>query len=219
MPSPVRAALIFAGILPLCVGCAAPETRVGEETGCLAGGCHTAVVAGPNLHLPVAAGGCGACHIQTDRNHPDEEGREFAPVQGAGPVFCFECHLERDPAPAFVHRPYGAGMCQECHENHGSLFRPLMKRDVNGLCLYCHRDLAARIEMCRFTHDPIHSETCVVTCHDPHASDVEPFLRSEDEALCRECHRTLTSCPGGEASCTSCHHVHAANNRWLLRDR
>ena len=163
-------ALFCAFTLGLHGGCGAPTppapvrpTEVAVSSGgegCLTRECHRAVLSGPNLHLPAKDMNCGLCHRRNDRNHPDGTWWEFDRVAWGGRVFCFDCHGESDPKPSFTHRPYEAGLCHECHESHGSTIRPLLKRDVNGLCLYCHRDLAARLERGRITHGAVKEETC-----------------------------------------------------------
>jgi predicted CXXCH cytochrome family protein len=146
---------------------------------------------------------------------------EFEAITGKDRAFCMGCHPEVGPRPAFSHKPYAVRQCRECHESHGSQIRPLMKRDINGLCCYCHRDVAARLENCRFIHGAVDEESCVDTCHDPHESDNPSLLRKEADDLCLDCHDTpAAGSPHplfSEGGCVGCHYPHAGNMPGLLR--
>lgn len=218
------------GIFAVVASCRAPDTAGrGRERftssaiqeNCLTKECHREVASAAQVHAPVRDQPCGFCHRPIDSNHPDGPGMEFESILGRNPDFCIGCHLELEPRPAYTHTPYRMRHCRECHEVHGSPVAPLMKRDVNGICLYCHRDTAARIENCRITHGAIGEETCTDTCHDPHEAEVPAFLREEAGKLCLTCHGIPgdpSHPPESEDRCITCHYPHAGNIPGLVRD-
>jgi predicted CXXCH cytochrome family protein len=206
-----------------------------ETGGCLNGRCHSSVVAASRVHEPVAEGECAACHerLEGQQGHPDGYGPEFGTVMVRSPLVCFDCHDRANVRPMNEHKPWRMGHCRECHETHGSEEPSLLKRDVNGLCLYCHRDLAARIDRATVSHVTA-DQSCVSTCHFPHRSGRRRLLRETEEVICTSCHRISAGCGALVESdnarsggvCTSCHYPHASvlpnmlkKNRFLPRFR
>lgn len=221
------ASLCFITALFAALSCGAPDrVRQGgaggaappSGDGCVTRECHSSVLSAPFLHTPVEEQPCAFCHSTVAVDHLKSMGMEFVVPRGQT-VACVECHARTEPRPAYSHKPYAMDGCRECHEVHGSTIRPLMKRDINGLCSYCHRDVAARIESCKVTHGAVSEGTCVDTCHDPHEADRPRLLRRDKKDLCTECHDTGPGCgAGGENSCLDCHFVHAGNRPGMLRD-
>jgi predicted CXXCH cytochrome family protein len=189
--------------------------------GCLAKECHRPIIGSPYLHAPVAEQPCGFCHRAVEGDHPEGLGMEFEAIMGRDRAFCMSCHPEAGPRPAFSHKPYNLRQCRECHEIHGSSIRPLMKRDINGLCSYCHRDIAARLENCRYVHGAVEEESCVDTCHAPHESDNPSLLRKEADELCLDCHDAPAAGSShpffSEGGCVGCHYPHAGNMPGMVR--
>lgn len=198
-----------------------PGTRHGEsglaESGCLTKNCHASVLSASRLHRPARDGECAVCHEQIRSDHPDGEGWEFGRVMGRNPLVCFDCHFVIENNPVNEHKPWRTGHCMECHEPHGSDLPALARKGVEGLCLYCHQDLAARLERVSVRHGD-EDESCVTTCHAPHSSEFRSLLRQPQEVLCVTCHETSESCLSGsspgtgnrEGACTTCHFAHGS---------
>jgi predicted CXXCH cytochrome family protein len=195
----------------------------GEGTGsappgnCLGRACHSSILSRPYLHTPAGDGRCGICHERARSDHPRGEGPEFRRVMASSPLVCYDCHYGYEDAPQTAHTPWRMGQCMECHEPHGSEIPALVKKEVNGLCLYCHRDLAARLERTRFGHGA-DGENCVSSCHAAHWSEQRHLLREKEETLCVSCHGTSEGClqPGNDnaastgGTCTGCHFPHGS---------
>lgn len=117
------------------------------------------------------------------------------------------------PAARFFreHGPYGARLCNTCHESTASNSY-VVPRDQ--LCAQCHT-----FEPKRFQHDPF--EDCL-GCHDPHSSAYRYLLLAAPNQVCADCHDAATlpedaSHTDPEKLCVTCHDPHQSDKEDLLR--
>lgn len=135
----------------------------------------------------------------------------------------------------YVHGPYAADACDQCHEmaaggfGFGSRASQTQKNIIPGrfvlppeeICVVCHvskGNAAAQAAGLRL-HGP--AWNCVL-CHHPHHSREPYFLKVEAGQLCQQCHR-----PGyihdaglheGLEDCLECHNPHMGRDANMLRD-
>ena len=148
---------------------------------------------------------------------------------------CLACHKNNDHRRmnwAFAtHRKAGLE-CRHCHGIHstevhlqaGPEFKGpnigLWKSDPkSALCMTCHKDVAARMNMP--SHHPVkEGGLSCVNCHNPHGSK-ETTLAGPTEQ-CTRCHQNVRGpkvfehAPVAE-DCTICHNPHGSPNRRLLQ--
>ncbi|MFN7953263.1 MAG: cytochrome c3 family protein [bacterium] len=139
---------------------------------------------------------------------PPEEGPS-APLQDSALIT-----NQRERAIRGTHGPYGARMCNACHESiaNNKLVAPREK-----LCVRCH-DLELDA---RYVHGPLASGGCTV-CHDPHSSRYRFLLVAEPETFCLHCHdreavARVEAHHETDAHCTTCHDAHKSNKKFLLK--
>ena len=142
---------------------------------------------------------------------------------------CATCH--KDIRQQFNRRshmplPEGVVSCVDCHNQHGSLSKPLLKTDtVNETCYQCHAEKRGPM---LFEHAPVR-ENCL-NCHTPHGSNQHALLVAPIPMLCQQCHShtrhpndlfTTGSLATGSLpderlmarGCISCHsQIHGSNN-------
>ncbi len=89
----------------------------------------------------------------------------------------------------------------------------------SALCMTCHTDVAARMNMP--SHHPVkEGGLSCVSCHDPH-SGKQTALAGKN-AHCAKCHQAVAGpkvfehAPVAE-DCTTCHNPHGSPNRRLLQ--
>lgn len=174
------------------------------------------------VHRPVADGECTGCHDPHSSDH------RFLLVEDPAGGLCLQCHpAEEFGSKKYVHGPVADAACIVCHEAHSSWNWKLLAKKPQELCVLCHQDVVARLEVARHPHEPAVAGRCD-TCHDPHASDHPAQLRAGVPQLCFSCHehaaiqRLVESSPrvhgviNSEESCTACHTGHGSSIPKLL---
>jgi DmsE family decaheme c-type cytochrome len=100
---------------------------------------------------------------------------------------CAQCH--RDVRLEFNRRshmplPEGQMSCDDCHNPHGSITRPLLKTNtVHETCYQCHAEKRGPF---LYEHPPVR-ENCL-NCHTPHGSNQNTLLVAAVPFLCQQCH-------------------------------
>lgn len=174
------------------------------------------------VHQPVADGDCTGCHDPHGSDH------RFSLLDDPVGGLCGRCHKpEEFTGKKHVHGPVAAGACILCHEVHSSWHPRLLVKPEQDLCVSCHEDVIADLELYRHVHPPVVQGRCA-TCHDPHASDHPAQLRRGAPEICFSCHehdaikrKVETSqhqhgALGTEVSCTGCHAGHGSAMPKLL---
>ncbi|MFB3921722.1 MAG: DmsE family decaheme c-type cytochrome [Terriglobia bacterium] len=136
------------------------------------------------------------------------------------PDLCFTCHrtIQAQFALPTHHRvPEGFIKCTDCHNAHGTLQRPLLKKSNWEACVACHAEKRGPFV---FEHAAVKVEGCTI-CHTPHGSVTRNLLtRREDRFTCLECHVDphAANVPHGRlgfqtrGECVRCHvMVHGSN--------
>jgi predicted CXXCH cytochrome family protein len=104
------------------------------------------------------------------------------------PDLCFSCHRTIQALFALPthHRvPEGLMKCTDCHNPHGTLQRPLLRKSNWEACVACHTEKRGPWV---FEHAAVKVEGCTI-CHTPHGSVTRNLLtRREDRFTCLECH-------------------------------
>ncbi len=144
---------------------------------------------------PATAGAaltCSSCH----NPHADNYKNLLA---SQGPNLCFTCHGDKKAfyvpsAHNEVIRRGGVGLCQNCHQVHGSDYRPLLIKDSISICKDCHPDWAHEK-----TSHPVGEGytdelmgtrlTCSSSCHNPHGTRYRNMLEQVPDGLCLKCHK------------------------------
>jgi DmsE family decaheme c-type cytochrome len=188
---------------------------VAEHVGCE--GCH-----GPGS-LHVGAGGDSTdAGFHTIRNFRKISADEVVRT-------CRGCHAggEQMYWDHSTHAKNGVG-CLQCHSIHHSQTDAeaalLKTRDVNQLCISCHKD--KRTAMARSAHMPLRegSMTCA-DCHNPHGAPSEHMIRAATtNDLCYKCHADkrgpfLWDHAPVREDCLNCHQPHGSNNDKVLASR
>jgi predicted CXXCH cytochrome family protein len=136
------------------------------------------------------------------------------------PDLCFGCHKTiqaQFALPAHHRVPEGQIKCTDCHESHGTMNRPLLKKANFEVCVGCHAEKRGPF---LYEHASVKVEGCTA-CHSPHGT-VEPhlLLRREGRFLCLQCHvnPSATNVPHSRLSfqtrgdCVRCHvQIHGTN--------
>lgn len=144
---------------------------------------------------------------------------------------CYTCHQQQRAEfrkRSHMPLPEGKMSCEDCHNPHGSITRPLLKADsVNALCYQCHTEKRGPFI---WEHAPVR-ESCL-NCHTPHGSNNDKLLAVSRPQLCQQCHVstrhpndlfTSAQLPGGRVeninerllarSCQNCHtQIHGSNS-------
>ncbi|HET9033897.1 MAG TPA: DmsE family decaheme c-type cytochrome [Dokdonella sp.] len=100
---------------------------------------------------------------------------------------CAQCH--KDIRLQFNRRshmplPEAQMSCDDCHNPHGSITKPLLKTNtVNETCYQCHAEKRGPFI---FEHAPVR-ESCL-NCHTPHGSNQHALLVAPVPFLCQQCH-------------------------------
>lgn len=136
------------------------------------------------------------------------------------PDLCFSCHrtIQAQFALPTHHRvPEGFIKCTDCHNAHGTLQRPLLRKSNWEACVACHTEKRGPFV---FEHAPVKVEGCTI-CHTPHGSVSRNLLtRREDRFTCLECHvdPQTVNVPHGRfgfqnrGECVRCHAtIHGSN--------
>jgi predicted CXXCH cytochrome family protein len=119
----------------------------------------------------------------------------------AAPGLCWDCHKKEDFANRFLHGPFAAGACLQCHSPHKSRHAKLLLDSPAELCAGCH-DATTFAGLAR--HREEEGEDCT-RCHSPHSApksyllkaDPDPESESESESVPElEFEPTPVSAPG-----------------------
>ena len=143
------------------------------------------------------------------------------------PDLCFGCHrtIQAQFALPTHHRvAEGLMKCTDCHNAHGTLNRPLLKKTNWEVCVSCHVEKRGPYV---FEHAVVKVEGCVA-CHSPHGSVTRNnLLRREGRFLCLQCHVNpfAPNVPHGRlgfqtrGECVRCHAtIHGSNvNEFFLQ--
>ena len=144
---------------------------------------------------------------------------------------CYSCHQQQRAEfrkRSHMPLPEGKISCEDCHNPHGSITRPLLKADsVNAVCYACHAEKRGPFI---WEHAPVR-ESCI-NCHTPHGSNNDKLLAVSRPQLCQQCHTSTlhpndlfvaSQLPGGKVeninerllarSCQNCHtQIHGSNS-------
>lgn len=203
--------------------------------------CHSddieAWQAKPIQHLPARNGECSACHSphqspngsllakatnELCQGCHDPAGIPSEPHRGINlaSADCSQCH---DPhasdrkglIKSNAHPPFSDGSCDACHTGPGSVTLTAAQPD---LCLVCHEDLQAQLDM-TVPHAPAVGGECTA-CHNAHTSNEQHLLNGKLRTLCQECHEPTAGAhrhgPYEEGNCERCHEPHGSDNPALL---
>jgi predicted CXXCH cytochrome family protein len=173
------------------------EESLGQANPCYT--CHKKMINLAYVHGPAGTFSCVYCH----------SGREQSKYKTArrDAELCGECHVEQVAAfkkHKLQHGPVEAGMCEICHDPHGSANPAQLRAPINVLCLSCHEEVGKGIHVIAtqagghpLTDKPDPSRpgtgrmlSCV-SCHDPHAADYRYYFQgnaSTSMELCQLCH-------------------------------
>ncbi len=185
---------------------------VAEQVGCE--GCH-----GPGSAHAAASGDRSDPGFATIRNF-----KALAPEQAS--ETCRGCHTAGDQL-YWDQSPHARRdvACTTCHSIHHSpaeaTTRLLAKKNVNELCLGCHRD--KRQMLARTGHMPLREGgmSCV-DCHSPHGTAGPNQVRAaSNNDLCTQCHADkrgpfLWEHAPVRENCLTCHEPHGSNNDKVL---
>jgi predicted CXXCH cytochrome family protein len=136
------------------------------------------------------------------------------------PDLCFGCHkaIQAQFALPTHHRvPEGLMKCTDCHDAHGTLNRPQLRKVNFEVCAGCHTEKRGPF---LYEHAAVKVEGCTA-CHSPHGTvERNMLLRREGRFLCLQCHvdPAAINVPHGRlgfptrGECVRCHAViHGSN--------
>jgi len=207
--------------------CLAPAPALAQAPAAPANGnavCNTCHVAYAGHKVNRYHSDCAACHTLTDPKHLTEGGKN---VKFPASDNCMTCHTSNDHERmnwSFSAHKKAQVECRDCHGMH-SPKKPkqfnlgLWKTDKQStVCMDCHQDIAARLNMP--SHHPVKEGalTCV-SCHDPHNDKKLHLVNKNDQ--CYTCHQAIRGPKVFEHApvvedCMTCHNPHGTPNRRLL---
>ena len=169
------------------------------------------------VHKPVTDKECDKCH---DPHGSDYRLQLLGDPSGS---LCFPCHKpeEYGGVQKVDEEVVAVGRCDVCHESHSTWLPRLLSKEVQQLCLSCHEDLRARMELIGRSHAPVMQGQCL-DCHDAHTTEHPGQLRKDAPELCYLCHdhdniRTLIETSPvvhgalkRKESCHACHVGHGS---------
>jgi len=240
-------ALIGSSLLML-IGARTPSsqampTNVGSET---CKGCHeaqwTAFQQNPHYRAEIDAAviadqtGCESCHgpgslhveAAGDKSNPGfasiRNFKKMKPDQAS--AICATCHKSGQQfhwdQSAHARNDVSCVQCHSVHHPQNPGAGPMLNaKDVNHLCITCHKD--KRTAMARSGHMPLKegSMNCA-DCHNPHGSPAKNMLRAATtNDLCYTCHADkrgplLWEHAPVREDCLNCHQPHGSNNDKVL---
>lgn len=135
--------------------------------------CHKNITKEKYAHAPAANWLCTSCHDKKNQSkYLTQE-----PVNGS----CFECHEENQElwsAAKYHHEPLDSGDCSRCHNPHASPYAMFIRKEVNEICLGCHKEQNSRArEKERSGCMGVDESQKCTSCHTPHASNQPFFLK------------------------------------------
>lgn len=152
-------------------------------------------------------------------------------------------HIFQEPK-FFIHGPFGAGECDECHANDSTRsfriggvakavttkskpgFGSRLALPIDKLCVTCHTDktdpFARSLNMSM--HEPVATGMCV-KCHHPHKSPRQYMLtgKNSNDMCATACHtddgfqETPAHTEDKDRDCLECHNPHIGKTAKLLR--
>lgn len=175
------------------------NTSVGKANPCYT--CHKKMMNTDYVHGPAGTFSCAYCHALQG------EPKYATPKRDA--ALCGECHVEKVKQfkeMKMRHGPIDAGMCELCHDPHGSATIAQLKMPINKLCLSCHEQIGVGVHVNRSTYGAGHPlsgkrdispkgqgrELSCVSCHDPHGGNFRYYFQGGMEGrmeLCQYCHK------------------------------
>lgn len=146
-------------------------------------GCHKNINKEKYAHAPSANWLCTSCHSQSKKGVSNYLTKE--PTDAS----CFECHKENEElwrSAKYRHEPLDAGYCDKCHNPHSGPYSMFIRKDVNQICLGCHKDkhIKARESKNSSCSGTNYGDLCI-ECHTPHASNRPFFLKKALEEIKR----------------------------------
>jgi DmsE family decaheme c-type cytochrome len=167
---------------------------------------------------------CLSCHTAQD-SHLVDGGRGSATFPANDD--CLICHRDNNPKLVnwrFSDHSKAQLACRNCHGIHSDKIESqparLFKADSTSIvCMTCHQDTAARLNMPSH-HPVVEGALSCVSCHDPHAGRQTSLLGNNEQ--CTRCHqnvrgpRVFEHAPVVE-DCGICHNPHGSPNRRLLQ--
>ena len=174
------------------------EQSLGKGNPCYV--CHYKMINVTYVHGPAGTFSCTYCHS-------GRQGAKYSATRQDA-TLCAECHVELVAdfnKRKFRHGPVDAGMCEICHDLHGSGNVFQLRAPINELCLSCHEKVAQSPHVMRSSSgkghplegvpDPSQPGTgrmlSCASCHNPHAGDVRYYFRKNPATtmdLCQMCH-------------------------------
>jgi predicted CXXCH cytochrome family protein len=138
-------------------------------------GCHKNINKEKYAHAPSANWLCTSCHKESKKGVSKYLTKE--PVDFS----CFECHKENEElwsSAKYRHEPLDSGHCSKCHNPHSGPYSMFIRKDVNEICLGCHKDKHIKASQSKKTACAgiSHGGLCI-ECHTPHASNRPFFLK------------------------------------------
>jgi predicted CXXCH cytochrome family protein len=174
------------------------EDSVGKANPCYT--CHNKMINFAYVHGPAGTFSCVYCHN-------GKENPKYATVRRDAQL-CGECHVEQVAdfqKHKLQHGPVEAGMCEICHDPHGSANPAQLRAPINALCLSCHEEVGKGVHAVATPSGEGHPLTgkpdpsrpgsgrmlSCVSCHDPHAGDYRFYFQGNAPTsmeLCQLCH-------------------------------
>jgi len=211
-----------------------------DEPACL--DCHSAD-ADPQVHAifqtphgSLKGGGsaaCTACHGASEAHN--NRGRRASPDVSFGPRWpsdietrtaaCQSCHQNGEQLlwAGSAHQQENMA-CNDCHHLHQPQDPTLDKRASEALCLNCHTQVRAELQL-PSRHPILEGKTACTDCHNPHGGLGDGALRQVSvNDNCFSCHQDkrgpfLWEHPPAAEDCTLCHRPHGSVNERLLTAR
>jgi hypothetical protein len=144
-------------------------------------GCHKSINKEKYAHAPSANWLCTSCHIQSKKGVSKYLTKE--PINAS----CFECHEENKELwgnAKYRHEPLDSGHCEKCHNPHSGPYIMFIRKDVNLICLGCHKDKHIKAQQSKNSACSGTSEGGLcIECHTPHASNQPFFLKKRFERV------------------------------------
>jgi len=145
-------------------------------------GCHKSMNKEKYAHAPSANWLCTGCHKEGEKNISKYLTKK--PVNNS----CFECHEENKElwrAAKYMHEPLDNGDCNRCHNPHSSPYGMFIRKEVNEICLGCHKEHISRIQKSDTGCTMLEESQKCTSCHTPHASNRAFFLKKALKEMSR----------------------------------
>ncbi len=175
--------------------------------------CHDAKDEKDDVHAPVVAGECTACH---DVHSSNNAALLIAADQGE---ICGKCHDLYNNPKAVNHPPAENNQCTECHNPHQSDYAAFLKKESPQLCFDCHEE--QKDELALNNVHPAYEGECS-DCHHTHTSQYASLLKMPVPGQCYECHEdqsdniSVHKAINDGRACLDCHKAHASEMNGLL---